>query len=198
MLKLTILALVGALIGWTTNVIAIKLLFRPIEPIHIPVFGWTLQGLMPKRKKEIAKNIGQTVESELISIEEIIDKMIEGSDKTMIIEALKKRIMELAELKMPSFVPSAMKGMIMGFIGDTIDENADEMINEISEKIVHQATEKVSIALIIEEKINAFPFEKLEEIILSIAKKELKHIEYLGGVIGFVIGIVQGLIILYI
>lgn len=198
MLKLLILASVGALIGWTTNVIAIKLLFRPIEPIKIPVLGWTLQGLMPKRKKEIAKNIGETVENELVSIEEIIDKMIEGSDKTMIIEALKKRIMELAELKMPVFVPTAMKGMIMSFIGDAIDENADEMLNEISEKIVHQATEKVSIALIIEEKINAFPFEKLEEIILSIAKKELKHIEYLGGLIGFAIGIVQGLIILYI
>lgn len=86
----------------------------------------------------------------------------------------------------------------MSFIGDTIDENADEMINEMSEKIVHEATEKVSIALIIEEKINAYPFEKLEEIVLNIAKKELKHIEYLGGVIGFAIGIVQGLIILYI
>lgn len=198
MLKLLILATVGALIGWTTNVIAIKLLFRPIEPIKIPVLGWTLQGLMPKRKKEIAKNIGETVENELVSIEEIIDKMIEGSDKTMIIEALKKRIMELAELKMPVFVPSAMKGMIMGYVGDMIDENADEMINEMSEKIVHQATEKVSIALIIEEKINAFPFEKLEEIVLTIAKKELKHIEYLGGVIGFAIGLVQGVIILFI
>ncbi len=173
MLKLLILATIGAIIGWTTNVIAIKLLFRPIDPIKVPVLGWTLQGLMPKRKKkEIAKkNIGETVETELVSIEEIIDKMIEGTDKTTIIEALKKRIVELAELKMPPFVPSAMKGMIMSFIGDTIDENADEMINEMSEKIVHEATEKVSIALIIEEKINAYPFEKLEEIVLSIAKK---------------------------
>jgi len=193
-----ILASIGALIGWTTNVIAIKLLFRPIEPIKIPVLGWELQGLMPKRKKEIAKNIGETVENELISIEEIIDKMIEGSDKSKIIDALKSRILELTELKMPIFVPSAMRSMILSFVGDTIDENADEMINELSEKMVHQATEKVSIALIIEEKINAFPFEKLEEIILSIAKKELKHIEYLGGVIGFAIGVVQGIIILYI
>jgi len=198
MLKLMILASIGALIGWTTNVIAIKLLFRPIEPIKIPVLGWELQGLMPKRKKEIAKNIGETVENELISIEEIIDKMIEGSDKSKIIDALKSRILELTELKMPIFVPSAMRSMILSFVGDTIDENADEMINELSEKMVHQATEKVSIALIIEEKINAFPFEKLEEIILSIAKKELKHIEYLGGVIGFAIGVVQGIIILYI
>lgn len=196
MLKLMILAAVGGLIGWTTNVIAIKLLFRPIEPIRIPILGWTLQGLMPKRKKEIAKNIGETVENELVSIEEIIDKMIEGMDKTQVIEALKERILKLTEEKMPIFVPSAMKGMILSFVGDTIDENADAMISELSEKIVHQATEKVSIALIIEEKINAYPFEKLEAITLSIAKKELKHIEYLGGVIGFAIGLVQGFILL--
>ncbi len=197
MIKLLILASVGALIGWMTNVIAIKLLFRPIEPVRIPVLGMTLQGLMPKRKQEIAKNIGETVEKELLSVEEILDRMIEGTDKSAVIEALKYRIVQLADLKVPVFVPTAMKSMIMKFIEDTIDENADEMINELSEKIVHEASEKISVALIIEEKINAFPFEKLEEIILAIAKKELKHIEYLGGLIGFAIGLVQGLLILY-
>ncbi len=197
MIKLLILASVGALIGWMTNVIAIKLLFRPIEPVRIPVLGMTLQGLMPKRKQEIAKNIGETVEKELLSVEEILDRMIEGTDKSAVIEALKQRIVQLADLKVPVFVPTAMKSMIMKFIEDTIDENADEMINELSEKIVHEASEKISVALIIEEKINAFPFEKLEEIILAIAKKELKHIEYLGGLIGFAIGLVQGLLILY-
>jgi uncharacterized membrane protein YheB (UPF0754 family) len=70
------------------------------------------------------------------------------------------------------------------------------MINEMSEKLIHQAAEKISIALLIEEKINEFPFDKLEEIIIGIAKKELKHIEILGGVLGLLIGIVQGFIVL--
>ncbi len=62
--------------------------------------------------------------------------------------------------------------------------------------MVHKATHHVHLSKIIESKINAFPFEKLEEIILEIAKKELKHIEVLGGVLGLMIGLVQGLVII--
>lgn len=110
MLKLLILATIGAIIGWTTNVIAIKLLFRPIDPIKVPVLGWTLQGLMPKRKKEIAKNIGETVETELVSIEEIIDKMIEGTDKTTIIEALKKAYCRACRIENATLCPLCYEG----------------------------------------------------------------------------------------
>lgn len=197
LLKLLILALVGAFIGWMTNVFAIKLMFRPLLPIKIPLTPFKLQGLIPKRKPEIAKSIGETVENELLSIEDIIDKLIEDADKDEIIEMIRVRVMTLVEEKMPPMVPSMFKGMISSYVNDTITSEGENIINELSEKIVHHATEKVSIALIVEEKINEFDFVKLEEIIIGIAKKELKHIEILGGIIGFVIGSVQGLIILF-
>ena len=66
--KLIFLALVGALIGWLTNVIAIKLLFRPINPIGIKGTPFMIQGLIPKRKGEIAKSIGDVISEELVSM----------------------------------------------------------------------------------------------------------------------------------
>ncbi|SES99588.1 Protein of unknown function [Anaerobranca gottschalkii DSM 13577] len=36
----------------------------------------------------------------------------------------------------------------------------------------------------LKEKINSFPLETLEDIILQIAKRELKYIEILGGILG--------------
>lgn len=197
LVKLLILALVGAFIGWMTNVFAIKLMFRPLLPLKIPLTPFTLQGLIPKRKAEIAKSIGETVETELLSVEDIIDKMIEDTDKSEIIEMIRVKIMAVVDEKMPPMVPSMFKGMITSHVNDIITNDGEAMINELSEKIVHHATEKVSIALIVEEKINEFDFEKLEEIIMGIAKAELKHIEILGGLIGFVIGTVQGLLILF-
>lgn len=192
--KLALLAVIGAFIGWMTNVFAIKLLFRPLQPIHI--LGFKLQGLIPKRKSDIAESIGETVEKELVSVEEIVDKMIEQTDKDVIIEEIRTRILSIVDQKMPMLIPPTMRNMIINYVNEAIDENAETMMNEMSEKLVHHAAEKVSISLLIQEKIMEFPLEKLERIIMEIAKKELKHIEYLGGLIGFVIGILQGLIVL--
>lgn len=197
MYMIVFLVAIGAAIGWMTNVMAIKMLFRPIDPIRIPLFGWKLQGLMPKRKAEIARSIGEAVEQELVSIEEIMDRVIEESDKTKFIEMIKARVMEVAARKMPSLIPSAMRGMLLSYLGDVIDEEGEAMITTLSEQVVHHAVEKVSLADIIEEKIMSYPFGQVEAIVLRVAKKELKHIEWLGGVLGGTIGLVQGLVLLF-
>ncbi|MEO3112186.1 DUF445 family protein [Turicibacter sanguinis] len=43
----------------------------------------------------------------------------------------------------------------------------------------------------------ALDLRELERIILQVAKKELKHIEILGFILGGVIGLVQGIILMY-
>ena len=50
---------------------------------------------------------------------------------------------------------------------------------------------------IISDKIASFSFQKVEEIILSLAKKELKHIELVGAILGAVIGGLQFLLFSY-
>ncbi|SKC43452.1 DUF445 domain-containing protein [Maledivibacter halophilus] len=195
-IQVLLLSLIGAGIGWMTNVFAIKLIFRPLNPIKIPILNFSVQGLIPKRKGEIARSIGHTVETELISIEEIIDKLIEEENKSEIIAQIKKKVRTIAEEKMPSLIPGAIKGMILVYVDEIIDSEGENAINDLTEKLVLKATSKVKISEIIEEKINRFELVKLEEIILNIARKELKHIELLGGLIGFIIGFLQGIIIL--
>ncbi|SCZ77585.1 DUF445 domain-containing protein [Acidaminobacter hydrogenoformans] len=197
-LKLTMMALIGALIGWATNWLAIKLLFRPYEPYKIPFLPLTIQGLMPKRRPQIAHSVGVTVERELVTVEEIVDKMIEDLDKDEIVRLVKMRVSEIAKQKMPSIIPGIFRELIYSYIEEAIDENAEAAITEISEKVVHRAAEKVSIGLLVEEKINEFDFRKIEEIVVEVANKELRHIEWLGGVIGLVIGLLQGSLVLFV
>lgn len=197
MVKLLILASVGALIGWMTNVIAIKLLFRPVEPIRLIGTKIAFQGLIPKRKAEIAKTIGDVVSEELISMEQIVDQLIEDMDKVKIIEEIKRKVIEVADEKMPSMIPSMFKGLIIQNIEKIIDENGDEIVVEMAEKLSHQAIESVNISKMVENKIMSYDFLEIENLTLRIAKKELKHIEWLGGVIGFLIGLIQGMAVLY-
>jgi len=197
LLKLLILAMIGGVIGWMTNVIAIKLLFRPINPIKIPLTPFKIQGLIPKRKAEISKSIGEIVDQELISIEQILDHIIEDTDKQQIITLVKAKVLTIAEEKMPSIIPSMFKNSIIANIGEIIDQNGEQMIIEMTEKLSHKAIESVDVAKIVEDKLNAYDFEKLEEMTLKIAKTELKAIEVLGGIIGFFIGIIQGVVVLF-
>ena len=90
------MVIIGAVIGWITNILAIKLLFRPLRPYKIPLFNYEIQGLLPKRKAEIASNIGKTVDEELLSIEDILNKMIiEFNLDSNFLEKSKKTVLNL-------------------------------------------------------------------------------------------------------
>lgn len=51
--------------------------------------------------------------------------------------------------------------------------------------------DKINISRIVEDKINQMPMEDIEELVLSIMKKELSAVVNLGAVIGFLIGILN-------
>ena len=187
--------MIGAIIGWVTNILAIKLLFRPLKPFKIPIINYEVQGLLPKRKAEIANNIGRTVDEELLSIEDILNKMIEDEDKNNIVKAIKIRVNMVIDEKMPIIMPSAFKKIIKEYVDTVLEEEVASLINDLSEDLIHKATARINIKEMVEDRINAFEMEKIEEIILSIARKELKHIERLGGILGALIGLIQGIIV---
>ena len=81
---------------------------------------------------------------------------------------------------------------------DAVDVEVKSAINELSEDIMNKAKERINIQEIVENKINELDLYQLEELIIKVAKKELKHIEILGLVLGFLIGIIQGVIIVFI
>lgn len=195
-IRITIVALIGAIIGWITNVIAIKLIFRPLKPIKIPIFNFTIQGLIPKRREEIAESIGNVVENELLSMNEIVEKLIKEENISHIVFILKRKINDIVSEKLPSILPSAIKNMIFSYIDDLVEKEGETMIKDLAQKVVDKAIDEISISEIVKGKINTFELDKIEKIVLSISSKELKHIEVLGGVLGFLIGIVQGLIML--
>lgn len=64
--------IIGAVIGYCTNYIAVKMLFRPYRPIK--VFGKTLPftpGIIPKRQPDLARAVGKTVGDNLFGEVEI-------------------------------------------------------------------------------------------------------------------------------
>jgi uncharacterized membrane protein YheB (UPF0754 family) len=72
--------LVGAVIGYITNAVAIKMLFRPLKEVR--VFGFRLPftpGILPRQRHKLAENIGVVVEQQLLTAE-IVAKRLRQED----------------------------------------------------------------------------------------------------------------------
>lgn len=192
------MSLVGTCIGWFTNYLAIKLIFRPLNPIRIPIIGLEFQGLVPKRRKEIATSIGKTVEEQLLSVDELLAHLNTSENQGAIVRNIRTGILNVINDKVPSIIPQGIKNTILRYAGDVIEKECKGFIHKNMDKLIEDAVETIDVGQLVEEKINDFDLIELESIILSISGKELKYIEILGGVLGFAIGLVQGLMMSFI
>jgi len=193
LIRMLFLAFVGAAIGWLTNFVAVKMLFKPLKPVKI--FGITLQGLIPKRKYEIAKSIGEIVERELLSFNDLWDRLLTEENRKFLLSNLDLKVKEVTENKLPPFLPKAIKEMISNYIGDIINREVEVFLNSPSNEVVEIISTKLKISEIVEEKIKSFKLEKLEDVVIKIAHSELYMIEIMGGVLGFLIGVLQAIVI---
>ena len=198
-MKLVIMVIISAAIGWITNWVAIKMLFRPHNEINLGLFK--IQGLIPKRRAEIGIGIADVIQNELISIKDVIanidreefskrlndliDDVLEKNLKTKVKEKFPVMQMFFSD-KMAKDVSNTIKGIVM--------ENQEKIFEIFS----NYAEENIDFSTIIKDKISNFSLDKLEEIINGLAKKELKHIEVIGAILGSFIGLVQYFITLFV
>ena len=197
MKQLLIMIFISATIGWITNWVAIKMLFRPHKEINFGLFK--IQGLIPKRKAEIGSGIANIIQNELISVKDVISNIDreEFSKRLnkLIDEVLNKNLKKKVKEKFP-FLQVFFTDKVAKDIGNAIKSIIMENQEKIFEIFSNYAEENIDFEIIISDKISNFSLDKLEEIITLLAKKELKHIEVIGAVLGMIIGAVQYLITL--
>ncbi len=189
--RLFLLPLAGLFIGWLTNYLAIKMLFHPKKPLNLGLF--TLHGVFPKRQDALGEKLGNVVANELISTEEILDRITaqaKGDDVQQILgrkidQGLRKLVdgIPMASLLVDDSLIAKAKGLILKEFQDGIDEWLEGLQSKLKKNL--------DIRAIVEEKVSRFSSEKLEAVLFEILRKEFKFIELAGAVLGFLIGCVQ-------
>lgn len=110
---------------------------------------------------------------------------------------LKKFVKDTVQLE--NFFKREIAELILPF-RDTIEESFVPRILESAGIYLAQRSgeiiERFQVEDIIREQIESFSLPRLEELVISIAKKELVMITYLGALLGGAIGLIQGIIVL--
>jgi uncharacterized membrane protein YheB (UPF0754 family) len=176
-LRFIVFPLVGAFLGFITNFIAIKLLFRPRKKL----LG--IQGLLPKRKAEIAERAGRIVNEYLVNSEEIRkqldrEKLVKAVDSY--IEKNGKTLLDIPILK------ESLKKLLVAML---IDRDG-----YFRRRILETFIDKGMVSSIVKQKINEFDISTLESLAKNASGPEINFIIFSGACLGFIIGLTQAFI----
>lgn len=125
--------LIGAVIGYFTNYIAVKMLFRPHYEKKIGNFRIPFTpGLIPKRKNDLASAVGRAVANSLLTEEDmsrmLLSDEVEDSVTSLCMKQLKKGLKR----------SDRMGDVILKLTGDELYENGRENLKEaLKEKIMN-------------------------------------------------------------
>ena len=208
---------VGAIIGYFTNYIAVKMLFRPFKPVYI--WGRRLPftpGMIPKSKNRIAKAIGNAVAEKLLTPDAIEENLLSDEIKNGISEKVNhlvererqsqrligevtedfigreqlENFMAKSEAKVSLFITEKVVEMNVGQIV------ADQVLESIREKkkssfFAKFLTEDFINSMVspVAEKVNAVVITKGSRLIGSKIDEEFKNLQ--NKTVGEVVGLLD-------
>jgi len=183
---------ISALVGWGTNILALRMTFQPLEFIGIPPYlGW--QGIIPNRAAFMAGKAVDLLTENLITIEERFNeidphKVVEKMEPEL--NRISKRIInEVMDAQAPLVwfgVPGPVKQNIYQRAGKDLPKIMEEMVGEIKSKITEFFDLKDAvIKTLTRNKI------LLNRMFLKCGEEEFKFIERSGLYFGFLFGLIQ-------
>ena len=161
-------ALIGAVIGYITNWLAIKMLFRPREAKYI--FGMKLPftpGLIPKEKSRIANKVGETVGTHLLNSDSLSKALKDDKIKAKFNEVAKEKINQIINSN------STLEESLKNTLGKNYYALKENMINNITKTILESIKE--------EEFKNKVKFYIVDSIKERLNKKPEKIIDFINS-----------------
>ncbi len=156
--------------------------------------GMTIQGIFPKRQYQFATKLGKLVSEQLLSFQDIEQKIISPENLQKLMPVVESHVDDFLRKKLADVFP-----VISMFIGEkTISQLKGHFLNELEalfpilmKRYMGHLQAELDLEKIVTEKVAGFSSDRLEEILMSIMSKEFRFVEILGGVLGFVIGLLQ-------
>lgn len=182
---------IAAFVGWSTKIVAMEMLYRPIEYRGIGPFGW--QGLVPRRAGKVAATTIDLLTANLLKPEELLanidpDEAVEalrGPLTTAIAEVTR----EIAEQLRPGLwdsLPEAGRRAIQGRVVKQAPRIVERILAEMRADLSRYVdVQFLAVTTLIRNK------DKLNKLMRSLSTDAMAFVRRSGIIFGFGIGLVQ-------
>lgn len=188
-------ACVGALVGYVTNVAAVRLLFYPEKPVGL--WRIRIQGLIPARKAEIASRLVEVV-SRYVTREDV-EYVIRGAlEKGVLRDYVEAKVYEyLSSMRAARYLSALSRGaldqVLMG-LAAALADSLETVFRDVGAELAREVASKVEFKDVVERKVRSLTSREIEEVFRRFAGRELRVIELSGLLLGGIIGLVQGVV----
>jgi uncharacterized membrane protein YheB (UPF0754 family) len=185
--------LLGAFIGYLTNVIAVELLFHPKKPIG--VFGFKIQGVVPARSREIIERMLDSL-SEILTQEDfefVIDRAITKAYLESKIASRLEVIFGRTPLSLFKNIASRSE-----FLQRTSSSLSEAVVRALKDAASKNIARNIDLREFVINKAQKVSDEEIEVLFKKFARKELRFIEFSGAVLGFLIGMIQSVLFVFV
>jgi uncharacterized membrane protein YheB (UPF0754 family) len=169
--------LVAAFVGYTTKLVALQMLYRPIEFVGIGPFGW--QGVVPRRAGKTAALTIQMLTDKLLQPAEILDK----------IDARQAVARDLAEQVRPGLwdsIPAAGRNAVLSRVHAAAPGVVDNLLTEMKTDLPRFVDlQYLAVTTLVKNKA------QLNALMKGMGGAAMKFIRRSGIYFGFAIGLVQ-------
>lgn len=189
---LSLMPIVACLIGYVTKLVAIRMMFEPLEFMGIkPYLGW--QGIIPRKAETMAAIACDTMTSRLISPEEIFNRL----DPERIAKEIQEPMMAVVEEITHEILGQYQAGLweslpdgVRKLLIKRIQDETPAAVAEIMEEIKNNLNKVFDLKhMVITNLVQDKPL--LNRIFRDVGYEEFRFIANSGIYFGFAIGMVQ-------
>ena len=184
--------IISALVGWSTNILAIKMTFLPLEFIGIPPYlGW--QGIIPSKAAVMAGKSVDLMTKNLLTVEERFAQI----EPERVVGEMQAEVHRIARRVVEEVMQSQARWIWLSLpssVKEDVYANAEKDLPRIIEDMVIEIKSQISQLFDLKGMVTATLTENkelLNRIFLKSGEEEFKFIERSGLYFGFIFGLVQ-------
>lgn len=189
---------ISAGVGWATNVIAIKMMFYPIEFLGIkPIFGW--QGIVPSKAQKMASIACDLMVERLVNVREIFQRLDPDRIARDLEAPLLQMTKDVVDNVMDSYQPGLWEGMPQ-VAKNRVYSSARKETPAIIAKLMTEMRDNIENVFDVKSMvITNLMRDKalLNRIFLETGKQEFIFIGRSGAYFGFLFGLIQAVVFLF-
>ena len=191
-----LLPVCGALVGYATNWLALKMIFRPRLPRRFLLF--TYQGLFLRRQDEVSREYARLMADRVIVPTKIIDNLVRGAQAGRFVDIVHRQVRAVVDE-----AAGMLKGVVLFAMGTDryiqmkrrVTNKVVELLPRHSHRVEGYWRNAMNLEQTIHGRLSALPAPEFEAVLHNCFEQDEWMLIAVGAALGTVAGVLQAVLL---